>query len=113
MSTSQQSVLQSSNQGSTSPQPVLQLYDQVSTSPQPMLQSSDRGSNNQQMILPTVTSSWIPESKIKQIKEKSCSRKNFAKNLACILFDEDTRINSNVAGRGKRKLNPIIVNYIR
>jgi len=60
-----------------------------------------------------VLSSWIPEYQIIQLKEKSCSRKNFAKNLACVLFDEETRLNSNVAGRGKRKLNPIIVQYIR
>ena len=58
-------------------------------------------------------SSWIPEAEIRKIKDGSCSRKNFAKKLAEALFDEETRASSNVSGRGKRKLNPIIIKYVR
>ena len=94
-------MLQSSNQGISNLQPVLQSSNQGSQS---MIQLSNQRS---------ASVSWISELELQNLKEHSCSRKNFAKNLACMLFDEDTRINSNVSGRGKRKLNPIIVSYIQ
>ena len=78
------------------------------------LQLFNDESNGEQLVgqSPSQTS-WITETDIKEIKDNSCSRKNFAKNLACILFDDETWAKSNVSGRKKRKLNPIIISYIR
>ena len=76
--------------------------------------SSNQGTHGDDLqITLTLRSCWIPEAEIQKIKDSSCSRKNFAKKLAEALFDQETRANSNVNGRGKRKLNPIIIKYIR
>ena len=77
------------------------------------LQSNQGTHGDVLQITLTPQSSWIPEAEIQQIKINSCSRKNFAKKLAEALFDEETRASSNVNGRRKRKLNPIIIRYIR
>ena len=44
---------------------------------------------------------------------KSCSRRNLAAFLAKELFDEDTRMKSNVRGRGKEQLDKEIIKYIK
>ena len=48
------------------------------------------------------------------IRSKSCSRKNFATNLARELFTPEERCTSNVAGAcGKQKLDPDKVYFIK
>lgn len=48
-----------------------------------------------------------------QLFIKSCSRRNFAVWLVRTLFDEQTRIQSNVAGKKKNKLDPTKIAYIK
>ena len=60
-----------------------------------------------------VGSSWLPASEINFIKRSSCSRRNFCANLVRRLFDENTRKNSNVSGKGKAQLNPIIISFAK
>lgn len=55
----------------------------------------------------------LTSEEIKETLQKSTSRGNFATNLTRILFDERTRITSNVSGRNKKQLNPAIMNYIK
>ena len=51
---------------------------------------------------------------VRKLRKNSCSRRNFAAKLVEVLFDKDTRKRSNVAGKwGKRKLNPILMDYIK
>lgn len=60
-----------------------------------------------------VTSSWLPTTEVTYIYHNSCSRRNFSVNLARQLFDEETRKASNVSGKGKSKLNPIVMEFIK
>ena len=61
-----------------------------------------------------VSSHWLSSIEVTCLYKSSCSRRNFATNLTRRLFDEETRKVSNVAGkRGKAKLNPIVVDYIK
>ena len=54
----------------------------------------------------------VPE--LTAIFNKSCSRRNMAVHLVRILFNEDTRIHSNVSGRcGKDMLDPLIIRYVK
>ena len=48
-----------------------------------------------------------------KIFNRSCSRRNMAVNAIRVLVDEETRKKSNVAGRGKDMLDPVIVNYVK
>ena len=48
-----------------------------------------------------------------QLFIRSCSRRNFAVWLVRTLFNESTRINSNVAGKNKDKLDPQKMSYIK
>jgi len=50
---------------------------------------------------------------ITPIFTKSRNRHNFAALLVKHLFDVPTRMRSNVAGRGKEKLDPEIIKYIK
>ena len=58
-------------------------------------------------------SNLIPDAELMQIAMKSCSHMNFAAKLSVRLFDEETRLTHNVAGRGKPKLDPNIISYIK
>lgn len=44
---------------------------------------------------------------------RSKNRWNLAALLSANLFDEETRLKSNVRGRGKEKLDPDIIQYIK
>ena len=56
----------------------------------------------------------LQSAKLMAIRKGSCSRKNFAARLNAELFDEETRMKSNVSGKDKKlKLNPVLVDYIR
>ena len=57
-------------------------------------------------------SNLIPDAEIMQMAMKSCSRMNFAAKLSVRLFDEETRLTHNVAGRGKPQLDTKIMAYI-
>ena len=59
------------------------------------------------------TSSWFPTTEVTYIYNHSCSRGNFAANLTRRLFDEQTQKISNVSGKKKAKLNPIIMEYVK
>lgn len=59
------------------------------------------------------TSSWLPTTEITYIYNHSCSRGNFATNLTRRLFDEQTHRTSNVSGKKKAKLNPIIMESVK
>ena len=48
-----------------------------------------------------------------KIFNRSCSRHNMAVNAIRVLVDEETRKKSNVVGRGKDMLDPVIVNYVK
>ena len=51
---------------------------------------------------------------IREARGESCSRRNFSSKLVSKFFDEHTRRCSNVNGRrGKAKLNPAIMGYIK
>ena len=56
---------------------------------------------------------FLSSSEINSILENSCSRSNFATKLSRRLFDEKTRLASNVSGRGKKQLDPKKISYIR
>ena len=58
------------------------------------------------------TSSWLLTTEVTYIYNHSCSRGNFA-NLTRRLFDKQTRKISNVSGKKKAKLNPIIMEYVK
>lgn len=60
-----------------------------------------------------VTSSWLPSSEVSFIARDSCSRRNFCVKLVRRLFDEQTRKTSNVSGKGKAQLNPIIMEFVK
>ena len=61
-----------------------------------------------------VQESWLSTIELTCIYKASCSRRNFAANLARRMFDEETRKISNVSGkRGKSRLNPIVMEYIK
>lgn len=55
----------------------------------------------------------LTSAEITPIYVKSQSRRNFAALLVKNLFDVETRIRSNVAGRGKEKLDPEIMKFIK
>lgn len=57
--------------------------------------------------------SLLPPTELMQLYQKSCSRMNFAAKLSEKLFDQETRITHNVSGRGKPKLDPEVVAFIR
>ena len=51
---------------------------------------------------------------VKKLRVSSCSCRNFSAKLVAVMFDEQTRKCSNVAGKlGKMKLNPILIAHIR
>jgi len=51
----------------------------------------------------------IPQSELVSLFTKSKNRGNFAATLVAHLFDKETRLKSNVRGRGKEKLDPEIM----
>ena len=55
----------------------------------------------------------ISPSILTPIYVKSCSRRNFASRLVAKLFDRETRLRSNVNGRGKDKLDPEKIEYVK
>ena len=55
----------------------------------------------------------LSSSEITPIYVKSKNRNNFAALLVERLFDVQTRLKSNVAGRGKERLDPEIMQYIK
>jgi len=60
-------------------------------------------SGQQLMSLPDLTKMF----------NKSCSRRNMAANLVRALVDEETRKQSNVSGRGKDMLDPVVISYVK
>ena len=60
-------------------------------------------SGEQLMSLPDLT----------KVFNKSCSRRNMGANLIRALVDKETRKQSNVSGRGKDMLDPVVVSYVR
>lgn len=73
----------------------------TSSTPSPSFSST---SNSNDLLTPD---------EVKEILCKSASRRNFATNLSRKLFDERTRLVSNVSGRNKKRLNPAIMSYIK
>ena len=59
------------------------------------------------------TRELLSSSEITPIYVKSRNRNNFAALLVERLFDVPTRLKSNVAGRGKERLDPEIMRYIK
>ena len=55
----------------------------------------------------------LPPADMVPIYVKSCSRRNFAVLLIRRLVDKDVRRRSNVNGKGKEKLDPAIVKYVK
>ena len=60
-----------------------------------------------------MTTELLPQEVLVSLFRKSKNRGNFAAILTCNLFDEETRLKSNVRGRGKEKLDPDIINYVK
>ena len=56
---------------------------------------------------------FIPLPELTQIFNKSCSRCNMALNLVRRLFNKQTRMMSNVSGRGKEMLDPVLISYAK
>ena len=61
----------------------------------------------------TITEELLPQEVLISLFRKSKNRGNFAAILTANLFDEDTRMNSNVWGRGKEKLDPEIMKFVK
>lgn len=93
---------------STSPVTLTSPVVSVTTSTPPLTTSPEPASE-----IEISNSDLIPDADIMQIAMKSCSRMNFAARLSVRLFDEETRLTHNVAGRGKPKLDPNIISYIK
>ena len=55
----------------------------------------------------------IPQSDVVNAFTKAKGRGHFAALLVEKLFDEETRVKLNVRGRGKEKLDPTIIVYVR
>ena len=55
----------------------------------------------------------LSSAEITPIYVKSCNRRNFAALLVERLFDVETRLKSNVSGRGKERLDPEVMKYIK
>ena len=57
---------------------------------------------------------YLDDSKVLQIRNKSCSRPNFAAKLSAEVFSTEERISSNVQGLlGKKKLDPKRIDFIK
>ena len=54
----------------------------------------------------------IPLSNVVDMFTKAKSRSHFASYLVEKLFDEETRVKSNVRGKGKEQLDPTIMAYV-
>lgn len=77
-------------------------------------ETSDSISNQVNLLRPSPNFNELLKSdELKEILHKSNSRRNFATNLSRVLFDEHTRLTSNVSGRNKKQLNPAIIGYIK
>lgn len=61
----------------------------------------------------TYTQNLLTSAEITPIYLKSRNRRNFAALLVERLFDVETRLKSNVSGRGKEKLDPEIIKYVK
>lgn len=61
----------------------------------------------------TSDNNLISHSEIVSIFTKAKNRPHFASLLVKRLIDEDTRVRSNVRGRGKEKLDPTIIGYMK
>ena len=59
------------------------------------------------------TGELLPQEVVVSLFRKSKNRGNFAAILSCNLFDEETRLKSNVRGRGKEKLDAEIIKYMK
>ena len=57
--------------------------------------------------------SLMTPSDLMQLYQQSCSRMNMAAKLSVKLFDKQTRLTHNVFGRGKSKLDPVIIKYTK
>ena len=55
----------------------------------------------------------LTSAEITPIYVRSQSRRNFAALLVKNLFDVETRMRSNVAGRGKEKLDPEVMKFVK
>lgn len=55
----------------------------------------------------------VSQERLTELFVKSCFRRNLAVRMARDLFDEETRLKSNVNGRGKERLDPEIIKYIK
>ena len=55
----------------------------------------------------------LTPARLTELFVKSCSRRNLAVRMVRDLFDEQTRINSNVNGKKKERLDPEIIKYIK
>ena len=122
-----QSLIQSSS-SVTQPQhsltPVLQTLQSSSSVTQsaqpqhsltPVLQPLQSSGSTSQSPQPQITYPVFPPSFLYEVKTQSnSSRTNFAVNLVCRLFDEETRANSNTGGKcGKRQLNPSLIKEVK
>lgn len=63
--------------------------------------------------LTVTTEELLPQEVLFSLFRRSKSRWNLAALLSANLFDEETRLKSNVRGRGKDKLDPDIIQYIK
>ena len=61
----------------------------------------------------TYSKELLTSAELTPIYVKSRNRRNFAALLVQRLFDVPTRMRSNVAGRGKEKLDPEIMKYVK
>ena len=57
----------------------------------------------------STTDEPLSASDIVPVFTKAKNRHHFAALLVCSLFDEETRMHSNVRGRGKEMLDPMII----
>ena len=54
----------------------------------------------------------VPLSNVIDMCTKAKSRSHFASYLVEKLFDQETRVKSNVRGKGKKQLDPTIMAYV-
>ena len=70
-------------------------------------------SQSSPVVTTQATRELLSQGEITQIFTKARNRRNFAALLVKHLFDEPTRMKCNVAGRGKDKLDPEVMKYIK
>lgn len=110
-STNRTSTPNSSFQSENEDVPLSKIDENIE-SPKSILQPAIQKNVEKQKTL-LYSKELIPPGQLTSIYTKSKTRRNFAALLVKKLFDVETRLKSNVSGRGKEQLDPEIIKYVK